>query len=72
MADENIKDGAEEPGQTYGEYVADLIERYCQEREMARGKFLRDNLFEEAKADLAKGLDEAFTEMIPRTLDDLT
>lgn len=59
-----------------GQAVADLIERYCQvrerfARELAAGFTDAKERHAAAKAELAAGLDAAFTEMIPQAIDDL-
>lgn len=60
---------------TQGEFVADLIERYCEVRESVvstnYSPSTRLERLRNMKRELAAGLDEAFTEMIPRTLDDI-
>lgn len=60
---------------TQGEFVADLIERYCEVHTLAANpnmpSFVGRKMLEDAKAALSAGLDQAFVEMIPQTLEDL-
>jgi hypothetical protein len=58
----------DEKAQTQGEFIADLIEAYCDARRTwSPPKEIRDG----AKAVLAAGFDIAFTEMIPDSIGDL-
>lgn len=69
----NTEDIAPKP-KTQGRVVADLIAQYClkfsaiEDRHSFNGRLD----LEDSKRELAVGLDAAFVEMIPQTLDDLT